>query len=228
MERRARLVLVDDHDLVRAGMRKLLAGDPDLEVVGEASDGREALALCRRLSPDLVLMDVRMPQMDGLSTTRMIKRDHPDITVVMVTMYDDPNYMLDAIKAGAAGYVLKDSSQDELTAAVRRALDGESPLDVNLATKLLLRLARETEERRPNHANGKNGAASLPGSLTKREAEVLRLLARGKTNRKIAEELTLSAGTVKIHVQHIIGKLGVSDRTQAAVRAVESGLLAQD
>lgn len=228
MERQTRLLLADADDLVRAGLNKVLSGEPDLDVVGEAADGQEALALCRRLSPDLVLMDVRMPRMDGLAATRAIKEEFPGTTVVMVTMHADPDYMLDAVRAGAAGYVLKDSTRSELTGAVRRALEGESPLDTDLATKLLLRLAREPGYESRTTVKPRKSDLSMFDPLTNRETEILWHLALGQTNRQIAEELTLSAGTVKIHVQNILGKLGVSDRTQAAVCAVRSGLLDQE
>ena len=165
--RPATLVIVDDHDLARAGLRSLLAGEADLDVISEAANGREAVMLCERLRPDLVLMDVRMPDMDGLAATRALKQESPTTRVVMITLYEDTGYLIEALKAGAAGYVLK--------------------------------------------------------GATKRE--VLRLLAQGQTNREIARALQVAPGTVKGHVEHIIAKLGVSGRTQAAVRAIELGLL---
>ena len=141
-----RLLIADDHALIRDGLRSMLGGEPDFELVGEASNGREALELCRALKPDLVLMDVRMPEMDGLEATRAIKREHPGIGVLIVTMHENPDYLLEAIKGGAAGYVLKDASRDELVTAVHEALDGELPMDPNLAARLLRRLADETRE----------------------------------------------------------------------------------
>jgi DNA-binding NarL/FixJ family response regulator len=145
VERRGstRLLIVDDHDLAREGLRDMLADEPDIEVVGEAGNGREALALCSRSQPDLVLMDVRMPEMDGLEATREVKRRHPRISVLMVTMHENPDYLLEALKAGAAGYVLKDAPQREVIAAVRQVRGGESPLDPKLAARLLRRLATE-------------------------------------------------------------------------------------
>jgi DNA-binding NarL/FixJ family response regulator len=229
--RPARLVIADDHALVRKGMRSMLDGEPGLEVVGEAANGREALELCHRLRPDLVLMDVRMPKMDGLEATRAIKREFPLTAVLMVTMHENIDYLLEALKAGAAGYVLKESSEEEVTSAVRQALDGESPLNPALAAQLLRRLASEEkehlEEERPP-TGPKQRPESPPESLTPREVEVLRLLAQGLTNREIAQKLVVSPLTVKVHVQNIIGKLRVSDRTQAAVRAVQLGLLASE
>lgn len=216
-----RLLIADDHDLVRRGLRGLLRREPDLEIVGEAGDGREAVELGLSLVPDLILMDVRMPGMDGLEATREIKRERPEIGILMVTMHDDPDYMLEAIRSGAAGYVLKDASWEDLTASVRRALSGDFPMDPDVAAKLLQRLARET----PEASNSAPPAQSLPDPLTPRELEVLEHLTLGRTNTGIARDLTISVGTVKTHVQHVIKKLGVSDRTQAAVRAVELRLV---
>lgn len=222
-----RLLVADDHDLIRGALTAMLADEPDLEVVGEARDGREALGLCRKLRPDLVLMDVRMPEMDGLTATRTIKEEGSPTIVLVITAFEDPEYLLEAVRAGAAGYVLKHASREELLGAVRGVLNGESPLNPELAMRLLRRLARETGTRgiRVPGSNEKRREARLPGSLTSRELDVLALLAVGKTNRGIASELHLSLSTVKGHLEHIISKLGVSDRTQAAVRAVELGLL---
>src|SRR5918994_4028035 len=142
-----RLVLADDHHLLRRGFKSLLGGEPGLEVVGEASTGLEAIEICRRLAPDLVLMNVRMPEMDGITATRRIKRDQPDVSVLMVTMHENPDYLLEALDAGAAGYVLKDTPADRLINAVRRTLDGESALNQELATRLLRRLAEEKRHR---------------------------------------------------------------------------------
>ncbi|MDQ3183815.1 MAG: response regulator transcription factor [Actinomycetota bacterium] len=263
----ARLLIADDHALVREGLRTMLSGEDGIEVVAEAQDGQQALALCRELGPDLVLMDVRMPVMDGLEATRKIKQEMPKTSVMMVTMHENPDYLFEAVKAGAAGYVLKDASGERLLGAVRRTLEGESPLNQELAMRLLVRLSRESSgsgegdgrgseegsggafreaaeettgqaqregeslSSQPEaHQAGPSGSGQWRGaeqieSLTPREVEVLRLLSQGQTNPQIAQNLLVSRGTVKIHVQHIISKLGVSDRTQAAVRAIEAGLL---
>jgi DNA-binding NarL/FixJ family response regulator len=211
----ARLIVADDHDLARAGLIGLLSSEPSLEIVAEAGNGREAVTRCRLLRPDLVLMDVRMPEMDGLEATRHIKDECPETSVIIITMHEDPDYLFQAIRAGAAGYVLKGSSKAEIVGAVRRVLGGDSLLDQRVMTDLLQRLAREETQ----------GAVPALQELTQREREILPLIVQGKTNPEIGAELVISQGTVKAHVQHIIGKLGVSDRTQAAVRAVQLGLV---
>jgi DNA-binding NarL/FixJ family response regulator len=211
----ARVVIADDHELARTGLRGMLTGEPDLEVVGEASTGQQAVTLCRRLRPDVALMDVRMPDLDGLAATRIIKQESPRTAVVMVTMHENPEYLLEALKAGAAGYVLKDATHEEVLRTVRRVVDGEALLTPEIASQLLVRLVREKAATPPS---------SPVSPLTSRELVVLRLVAQGWTNREIAAELHLSAGTVKVHVERILAKLGVSHRTQAAVRAVEMGI----
>lgn len=221
---RARLVIVDDHLLVRSGLRSMLEDEESFEIVGEASDGREALVLCSRLRPDLVLMDVRMPKMDGLEATRIIKQEYPEISVLIVTMHESPDYLLEALKAGAAGYVLKDISSEGLIVAARKVLEGESPLNRDLATELLRRIAEE------NRVSGRgmtdrSQIDQLPYPLTPREIEVLKLMALGQTNREISQNFVISVGTTKNHVEHIIAKLAVSDRTQAVVRALKLGII---
>ena len=227
-----RLVIADDHYLVRNGLRGMMDREPDLEVVGEAENGLEALKLCQKLAPDLVLMDVRMPEMNGLEATRAIKEVLPTTTVLVVTTHEDPEYLFEALRVGASGYVLKDAPKRRLLDAIRRAVNGEAPLNQELAVQLIRRLAEETKKR-------DEAAESLPDpkkkqesppleSLTPRELEVLGLLAQGQNNPDIARNLVISRGTVKVHVQHIITKLGVSDRTQAVVRAIDMGLVTLD
>ncbi len=236
----ARIVVADDHPLVREAVRMMLGGQPDLKVVGEAKDGQEALELCRRLEPDLVLMDVRMPKMDGLEATRKIKEECPATIVLMMTSFENPQYLSEAIRAGAAGYVLKDITEHQLLEAVRRAIEGESPLNQELAMQLFQRLLiREADRRQtepvtspPPEATANKERQEPPPKpltelLTPRELEVIRLLAVGKTNQQIARELYISLSTVKRNVEHIILKFGVSDRTQAAVKAIELGLLSE-
>ena len=216
-----RLAIVDDHELAREGLRDMLDDETDVEVVGEATNGREALLLCSRVRPDLVLMDVRMPEMDGLAATRELKQRHPEISVMMVTMHENPDYLLEALKAGAAGYVLKDAPRHEVITAVQRVREGESALDPDLASRLLRRLATEG----PGHRGARPADGGLADTLTPREREVLGLMQLGRTNRQLAEELFISPLTAKRHVENIIAKLGVSDRTQAVVRALEMGML---
>ena len=231
LRRPARVLLADDHAVVREGLRAVLGAEGGVEVVGEAGDGREALEACRALSPDVVLMDVRMPGMDGLEATRAIKAEMPRVSVVMVTMHENPDYLLEAVRAGAAGYVLKDSSGERIAGAVGRTLAGDSPLEEGLAMRLLERLAGhkgDASPREPSAVSDVGAKASPPGGLperiTPREAEVLALVARGLTNPQIAKTLLYSVSTVKAAVRGVTAKLGVSDRTQAAVRAVELGL----
>jgi DNA-binding NarL/FixJ family response regulator len=209
-----RLVIVDDHDLARAGLASLLSTDPRLHIVGEATTGREALAVCRHLRPDLVLMDVRIPDLDGLAATRAIKQECPGTSVIIVTMHENADYLVEAVRAGAAGYVLKGASKQELVSTVSRVLAGEPVISSDLTIQLLRRLIRSDQ------------VATAATQLTAREYDVLRLLVQGQTNGEIARDLRISRSTVKAHVEHILDKLGVSDRTQAAVRAVELGLVA--
>jgi DNA-binding NarL/FixJ family response regulator len=224
--RPARLVIVDDHELAREGLRDILTDVPDIEIVGEAADGQEALKLCRHAWPDLVLMDLRMPRMDGLEATREIKREYPKVGVLVMTMHENPDYLLEALRAGAAGYLLKDADHDDVVAAIRGVLSGESPIAPELAARLLRRLALEERERKGRSQDvweRRGGPYTEP--LTPREQEVLGLMKLGHTNRMIAQTLVISPGTAKNHVEHIIQKLGVSDRTQAVVKALELGIL---
>jgi DNA-binding NarL/FixJ family response regulator len=221
-----RLVLADDHHLLRRGFRSLLSNEPGLEVVGEASTGLEAIEISQRLAPDLVLMDVRMPEMDGITATRRIKRHQPGVSVLVVTMHENPDYLLEALDAGAAGYVLKDAPAERLINAVYRTLDGESPLNQELATRLLKQLAEEKQQQ--THPDPPQRREPLDDALTPRETEVLELLTTGQTNQQIAQTLSISKGTAKVHVERIIRKLGVSDRTQAAVKAIELGIASPD
>jgi DNA-binding NarL/FixJ family response regulator len=224
----ARILIADDHELVRHGIKHMLGYEKDMEVVGEASNGREVVELCRRLKPDLVLMDVRMPEMNGLEAIRAIKAEQPEVSVLVISVYRNLDYLLEAIEAGAAGYILKDAPNRRLINAMQRALDGQSPLNQELALQLIRHLASKTAqpvERPPAPEGGDSASTPPPNTLTPRELEVLRLLVQGKTNQEIAEDLLISRATAKVHVQHIIAKLGVSDRTQAIVRAFEVGLM---
>jgi DNA-binding NarL/FixJ family response regulator len=222
-----RLLIADDHALVREGMQAMLASEQNLEVVGEAENGQEALELCRELRPDLILMDVRMPELDGLAATREIKSKYPETRILILTTHESPEYLMDAVSAGADGYVLKDASKQGLLDAIWRVIRGESPVDQELAMQVIQRLTDENRrhaETLPKSA-GERREETFSEPLTDREIEVLRLLAVGKTNRQVAQELLISLSTVKTYVQRLNIKLGVSDRTQAAVRAAELGLL---
>ncbi len=221
----ARVLLADDHDVIRQGFRLVLGSQPDIEVVGEASNGREAIERARSLRPDLVLMDVTMPVMDGIEATRRIKAEMPGVCVLVFTSHEEPEYLLGAIEAGAAGYVLKGAPVSRLIGAIRRALGGDSPLDQELAARLIRGLSEKeaADARREAPAGGGNQTLAEP--LTRREVEVLGLMAQGRTNPEIARELVIARPTAKTHVERVIRKLEVSDRTQAVVRAIDLGLV---
>jgi DNA-binding NarL/FixJ family response regulator len=193
---------------------------PDLVVVGEADDGLEAAELCRRLVPELVLMDLQMPRMDGFEATREIKRELPSTIVLVLTAFEEPDYLMEALKAGASGYVLKHMSPPQIVGAIRRVLDGECPLNQEVAMELLTRLIEEKHEKK---SIAPTPSLSIP--LSPREVEILELLVRGQRNQQIAGDLSISLSTVKNHVHRIITKLGVSDRVQAAIVAIEHDLV---
>jgi DNA-binding NarL/FixJ family response regulator len=237
----ARIIVADDHPLFRSAMRTLVEKHSESwEVVAEASDGQEALDLSRSFRPDLVLMDLRMPRMDGLEATRVIKGELPRTIVLMMSASEEPAHLAEAIKAGAAGYVLKSAPPQRITDAIRRALDGESPLNQEIAMRLLVELIDEetpgaTKEesltatdlsRRAGPSEG--GPSWVLEALTAREKEVLRLIVRGQTNQQIARSLLISPSTVSKHVHQIFARLGVSDRTQAAVLAIRAGLFPEE
>jgi two-component system, NarL family, response regulator LiaR len=207
-----RVLITDDHGVVRQGLRMFLSLDPDFEVVGEASNGEEALAMARDLGPDVVLMDLLMPVMDGISATEKIRAELPDVEVIALTSVLEDASVTGAVRAGAIGYLLKDTDSEELSRAIKAAAEGR----VHLAPEAAARLMREVR------------APDSPEALTDREAEVLRLLARGKANKQIASSLYVSEKTVKAHVSSILMKLGVQSRTQAALYAVRTGLVSID
>ena len=212
-----RVCIADDQELVRAGFAMILGSDPELEVVCQAANGREAVEVCRKTRPDVVLMDIRMPEMDGIEATRLLlERDDVDTRVLILTTFDLDEYVYDAIRAGASGFLLKDTPADELIRAVKVVADGEALLAPSVTRRLIQEFA--------------DGAATYtpaPGfdQLTERETEVLALVARGRSNQEIAAELYLGATTVKTHVSRILTKLGVRDRVQAVIAAYESGLI---
>jgi DNA-binding NarL/FixJ family response regulator len=210
--------LVDDQSLFREGLRTLLSVQPDFEVVGEAGNGEEALRLAEELCPNVVLMDLRMPVLDGVAATRRLCAEQPSSRVIVLTTFDDDEYVFEGLRAGALGYLLKDVASERLFEAVRAAARGESVLQPSVAAKVVAQFARmATQTPSP--------AESLVEPLSDRELEVLGLIAEGKTNREIASALYIAEGTVKNHVTSILGKLGVRDRTQAALKAREMGLI---
>ena len=230
---KAKVLVVDDHAFMRVAINAILTSDSSLEVVGEAKNGQEAIERCRELHPDLVLMDVSMPRMNGLEATGKLKAQSPETSVLILTAHADQSLLMEAVKAGAAGYVLKGENPNHVLDAVRAVLDGGTPLDQGLAMKLLRSIGEEVavqENVRPQtqpttSVEPAAPVSSMPNPLTPKETEVLSYLASGKTNRQIARELHLSLSTVKRHLERILSKLEVSDRTQAAVKAIELGLV---
>lgn len=207
------VLLVDDHAIWRGGVRSML-DDTEFEVVGEASSGKEALEVARELNPKMVLLDIRMAGGDGLDALQALKREHPNMSVLMLTTYDNPTYMARAVAGGASGYLLKGVEREDLLASLRAVASGEMLID----SQSLVRSLRGISEQAA-------GSEDLMEPLTERELEVLRLLSTGLANRDIASILFVAESTVKTHVEHIIGKLGVSDRVQAAVWAARHGLI---
>jgi DNA-binding NarL/FixJ family response regulator len=213
-----RILLVDDQRLMREGLRILLELEPDLEIVGEADNGQAALNAYEELRPDVVLMDVRMPGMDGVEATWRLRQRWPQARIVILTTFDDDEYVFEALRAGALGYLLKDVSGSDLAQAVRTVAAGGALIEPSVAAKVIAEFARVAPPAR-------DAGVGLAEPLSEREVEILRLLAGGLTNRHIAQRLSLAEGTVKNYVTNILGKLGARDRTQAAIRARELGLL---
>jgi len=213
-----RILLVDDQRLMRDGLRTLLELEDDIEVVGEAQNGQEALAAFAELAPDIVLMDVNMPGMDGVEATRQLNSLHRDPKVIILTTFDNDEYVFEGLRAGALGYLLKAASGEELANAIRTVMQGDALLDPAVTRKVMSQFARLSAPARPVNAG-------LAEPLTEREMDVLRALADGLSNREIADRLFLAEGTVKNYVTNILGKIGVRDRTQAALRGRELGLL---
>jgi len=209
-----KVLVVDDHAVVREGLRTFLALQDGIEVVGEAADGEEAVAQAQRLAPDVILMDLVMPRLDGVGAMRALRASAPESRVIVLTSFLEDDRLLPAIRAGAAGYLLKNVEPAELARAIRAARAGEVLIDPSVAARLV-------------QAIGEPLASGTPGPerLTRREREVLELIAAGRSNKRIALELEVSEKTVKAHVGHVLAKLGVSDRTQAALLAVRDGLV---
>jgi len=216
-----KVLLVDDHPVVREGLRTMLATTPDIEVVAEASDGLEAIEKANEHQPHVILMDIRMPNLDGLEATRRIKGQLASTSVIVLTVYDNDAYIVDAVRAGAGGYLLKDASKDLLIHTIRVVNSGGMLIKTSLLREAILNSANVTA----GQSKEKHTDARALSGLTPREREVLRLVIEGQSNKEIGRTLSISEDTAKKHVQTILSKLGVSDRTQAAVKAVRAGLV---
>jgi DNA-binding NarL/FixJ family response regulator len=208
-----RVLIADDDDLMRVGLRGVLASDPAIDVVGEAKDGRDALHRTRLLQPEVVLMDVRMPDLDGIAATRELLARHPDVRVVILTTFEQDDYIFDALSAGASGFLLKRTTPEDLIAAVHTIAGGDSLLSPSVTSRVIERMA--VQPRRDE---------AVLAELTPREREVLELLARGCSNAEIAEALVIEESTAKTHVKRVLTKLGVRDRVHAVIFAYENGL----
>jgi NarL family two-component system response regulator LiaR len=211
-----RVLIADDHAILRKGIRALLSTEPDIEVVGETGDGLETVAQARALRPDVILMDLVMPEMDGIEATRRVTAEQPGVRILVLTSFAADDKVFPAIKAGALGYILKDSGPAELVQAIHQVHQGQPSLEPSIALKVLQELSQPPQ--RP----------PMPEPLTEREMEVLRLLAQGKSNREIANQLVITELTVRTHVSNILGKLHLASRTQAALYALKEGLASLD
>jgi two-component system NarL family response regulator len=218
---RIKVLIADDHRVVREGLAAILKTKENIEVVGEAENGQEAVEKARSLLPDVIIMDVSMPKMNGVEATRIVKREFPHIGIIALTMYDEQQYIFDLVRAGATGYLLKDSDSAEIVAAIRAIYRGESLIHPSVASKILAEFSAMSQKK------GKK-SGWVEHDLTEREITVLRLVADGKTNKEIANALDLSEKTVKNHVRNIFHKLQVYDRTQAAILAIRKGLIELD
>jgi DNA-binding NarL/FixJ family response regulator len=205
-----RVVLADDHSVVRKGVREFLEEEPDIDVIGEASDGLQAVELATELQPDVIVMDIKMPQLSGVDATKRIRSAAPKVRVLALTAYDDDPYIFGLLEAGASGYVLKTAESSELIRAIRAVAAGQSALDPAIAPRIIARVAQP---------------APVAESLTERELEVLRLAARGLTNKQIGHDLDISDRTVQNHLANIYAKLGVASRTEAVTAALQRGML---
>jgi DNA-binding NarL/FixJ family response regulator len=216
-----KILLVDDQQLIRQGIQYLLETESDLKVVGHASTGIEAIRVAEEFKPDVILMDIRMPEMDGVQATREILKKNPGIGIIILTTFDDDEYIFEGLKAGARGYFLKDISSDEMAEAVRTVASGGALIQPSITRKVLSEFSRLAA----NPISGKNSQHNLEEPLTDREMDVLITLSQGLSNKEISEKLFITEGTVKNHVSNIIAKLNVRDRTQAIIKAQEIGLI---
>jgi NarL family two-component system response regulator LiaR len=217
-ESKIKVLIVDDHQVVRQGLRTFLELQPDIAVLGEAGDGQAAVEMVSQLQPDVVLMDLVMPRLDGISATRQIKALGISVKVIALTSFTEDDKVFPAIQAGASSYLLKDVSPDELVEAIRAAHRGEARLHPEIVRKLMEQVAQQRGPARQ----------SLPHDLTGRELEVVRLVAQGRSNHEIAQSLVISEKTVKTHISNILGKLQLDDRTQLAIFAINHGLVEQE
>ncbi len=216
MQLKTRIVIADDHPLLRESLRQALSNEKDMEVVGEAGDGEEAVNLVSQLTPDIVVMDIMMPKFNGIEATRQIKKIAPNIAVLILTAYDDDSYVLGLLEAGAAGYLLKSAKGQDIVEAVRSILAGESVLHPNIIEKLLKRAISKSPEIEESRVSE---------MLSERETEMLKLLAKGMGNKQIADKLCLSLRTVKAHMSNIFTKMNVASRSEALVEALKLGLV---
>lgn len=209
------VLIADDQDIARQGLQVILSGEADVEVIGQAKDGQEALELVKTLEPDLVLMDLKMPKLNGVQATKAIKEHFPDVAILVLTTYDFDDWVANAIRNGANGYLLKDTPPQELVTAIRGTVQGKNYIDPNVAGKMFQQMQNAPSK----------GSLELTDPLTERELDVLNLLAKGLSNQEIAESLKLSEGSVRNYLSTLFSKLGVSDRTKAAVLAIQHGLV---
>jgi len=220
-----RVILADDHPVVRHGLAAIVDVEDDIEVVGQAEDGREALILVHSLKPDVVLMDLQMPVMDGVEAIKHIRAKAPQVQVIILTTFADDDYIYEGIAAGARGYLLKDAPPDQLIEAIRAACRGESLLDPEVAARILDRFSSLIGRDSPAQSAQTNAPPRIQIKLTPRELDVLRLMVQGDRNKEIAQTLVIAERTVKIHVGNILGKLNVTNRTEAVALAIQLGLL---
>jgi len=219
LKKPVRVLIADDHALVREGIRKILSVEPEIEVVGEVTDGDEAIKFAREHQVDIILMDINMPKINGITACKVIKEEYPDVAVIALTIHDQEEYLFEMINAGISGYVLKDISPDKLVSTILDASEGKSFIPPSLTSRVL-------EEFKRLYTSQKEQNKSPVNELTDRELEVLQLVAAGDSNDVIAKKLYISTKTVKNHLTNIFQKLGVSDRTQAAILAIKNGIAA--
>lgn len=211
-----KVVIVDDQDILKEGLKMILGKEKDIEICGLASDGQEAYSICKWNMPDVVLMDIKMPNVNGVEATKNIKRDFPDIKVIVLTTFNDDEYIYDALKFGASGYLLKDATPDEIAQAIRTVYSGGALIQPDVAAKVVDRFSQMAQN------NSIRNIDKRIEILTEREIDVLRLVGEGKNNKEISTELYLSEGTVKNHITNILNKLELRDRTQLAIFAVKN------